>query len=113
MAFWIFYCNLDGIEVAAGGAHWKGKDERVGVWAGVVLSLTKAFPEAADSGWVKRVCPRGGAPSSHSKGVVCLQGGKRLSEQGGRLDVAEMDGQGTPGLPCTCFSISTGMGDGT
>lgn len=113
MAFWIFYCNLDGIEVAAGGAHWKGKDERAGVWAGVVLSLTKAFPEPAGSGWVKRVCPRGGAPSSHSKGVVCLQGGKRLSEQGGRLDVAEMDGQGTPELPCKCFSISTGMGDGT
>lgn len=52
---------------------------------------------------------RGGAPSSHSKGVVCLEGGKRLLEQGGREDVAEMDGQGTPGLPCRCFSISTGM----
>lgn len=53
MAFWIFYCNLVGIEVAAGGVHWKGKDEQVGVGAGVVLSLTKAFPEPAASGWVR------------------------------------------------------------
>lgn len=52
---------------------------------------------------------RGGAPSSHSKGVVCLEGGKRLLEQGGREDVVEMDGQGAPGLPCRCFSISTGV----
>lgn len=109
MAFGIFYCNLVGIEVAAGGVHWKGKDKRVGVGAGVVLSLTKVFPEAADSGWRKNSLSRGGAPSSHSKGIVCLEGGKRCSEQGGRWDVAEMDGQGTPGLPCKCFSISTGM----
>lgn len=52
---------------------------------------------------------RGEAPSSPSKGVVCLEGGKTLSEQGGRGDVAEMDGQGAPGLPCKCLSISTGM----
>lgn len=83
----------------------EGKDEQVGVWAGMVLSLTKAFPEPPDSGWVKSLS-RGGAPSSHSKGIVCLEGGKRLSEQGERWDVAEMD---TPVLPCQCFSISTGM----
>lgn len=76
-----------GREAAVGGVHWKGKDERVGVWAGVVLSPTKAFPEPADSGWLKSLS-RGGAPSSH-KGVVCLEGGKRFLEQGGRWDVAE------------------------
>lgn len=25
------------------------------------------------------------------------------------MDMAEVDNQGTPGLPCKCFSISTGM----
>lgn len=28
----IFYCNLDGIKVAAGEVHWKGKEERVCFW---------------------------------------------------------------------------------
>lgn len=69
--FWIFYCHLVGAGVAAGGVHWKGEDERVGVWAGVVLSLTKAFPEPADSGWVKRVCPGEELPAVTAK-VLCV-----------------------------------------
>lgn len=29
MLYWIFYCNLDGVKVAAGEVHWKGKNEQV------------------------------------------------------------------------------------
>lgn len=65
-----------GIEVAVGGVHWKGEDERVGVWAGVVLSLTKAFPEPADSGWVKRVCPGEELPAVAAKVLTVWRVGK-------------------------------------
>lgn len=54
----------------------EGKDERVGVWAGVALSPTKAFPEPADSGWVKRVCPGEELPAVTSKVVPVWRVGK-------------------------------------
>lgn len=29
VAFWIFHCSLAGVEVAAGGVHWKGRMSRL------------------------------------------------------------------------------------
>lgn len=94
-----------GREAAVGGVHWKGKDERVGVWAGVVLSPTKAFPEPADSGWLKRVCPGEELPAV-TKVLSFWRVGKDFWS---KVEDGMWQSQGTPGLPCKGFSISTGM----
>lgn len=67
-----------GIEAAAGGVPWKGKDERVGGGAGVVLSLTKA-----DSGWVKRVCPGEELPAVTAKVLSVWRVGKGFGSKVG------------------------------